>query len=47
MEIVKWIEGWDDFTERVTFTHEETGEVVYDEKPKRGELLGRNIYNKK
>ena len=47
LEISKWEEGWDEFTERVTFTHAETGELVYDEMPKRGELLGRNLYNRK
>ena len=47
LEIAKWEEGWDEFTERVTFTHAETGEMVYDEMPKRGELLGRNLYNRK
>ena len=41
MELAKWIEGYDEFTERITFTHEETGEVVYDEKPKRGFVLRR------
>lgn len=39
MESVKWIENFDEFTERIFFEHTETGEIAWDEKPKRGFVL--------
>ncbi len=36
MEAEKWVEKFDEFSERVFFEHKETGEIAWDEKPKRG-----------
>ena len=33
MEAAKWEEGYDAYEERYFYTHSETGEVVWDEKP--------------
>jgi Leucine-rich repeat (LRR) protein len=39
LEAEKWVEGFDEFTERVYFEHSETGEIAWDEKPVRGFVL--------
>lgn len=39
MEAAKWIEKFDEFSDRVFFEHCETGEIAWDEKPKRGFVL--------
>ena len=35
-EALKWIEKFDEYSERIYFEHEETGEIAWDTKPKRG-----------
>ena len=40
LESSKWIEHFDEYTDRVYFEHSETGEIAWDEKPKnRGFVL--------
>lgn len=39
LEANKWKEGFDEFTERIFFEHIETGEIAWDEKPKRGFVM--------
>ena len=33
MEMLKWVESWDPYTERKFFEHSETKEIVWDEMP--------------
>ena len=39
LESEKWVEGFDEYTERVFYEHSETGEIAWDEKPVRGFVL--------
>ena len=39
MEAKKWIEHFDEYTERVYFEHTETGEIAWDKKPVRGFVM--------
>ena len=39
MEAAKWVEKFDEFSDRVYFEHSETGEIAWDEKPTRGFVL--------
>ena len=41
MELVKWVESYDPYTERVFFEHSETKEIVWDEKPTDREFVLR------
>ena len=40
LEAAKWVEHFDEYTDRIYFEHSETGEIAWDEKPKdRGFVL--------
>ena len=39
MEALKWVEQFDEFTERIFFEHIETGEIAWDKKPNRGFVM--------
>lgn len=41
MEMLKWIEGYDPYTERVFFEHSETKEIVWDKRPTDREFVLR------